>query len=136
MGRGWIRSFCGCNGEYVMKLYCTVLCVCGNWHNSLNLCSFLACWIAVQGLLAYVYDYLLYDSWVELNQCRFNHIGMDVLYRNPPSFQKKHKKVGTSSECCSDADCDCSFSFSQTRGSLQHHRRENVGTIESTVKTA
>lgn len=49
---------------------------------------------AMQGLLAFVYDAILYDSWVELNQCRFNHIGMDVLYRNPPSFNKRHAKVG------------------------------------------
>jgi hypothetical protein len=57
--------------------------------------------MAMQGLLAYVYDILLYDSWVELNQCRFNHIGMDVLYRNQPAFKPSHPKVG---KCRNDRD--------------------------------
>jgi hypothetical protein len=49
--------------------------------------------MAMQGLLAYVYDILLYDTWVELNQCRYNHMGMDVLYRAQPGFRKNHAKV-------------------------------------------
>lgn len=53
---------------------------------------------AMQGVLAYVYDVLLYDSWVELNQCRYNHMGMDVLYRAPPAFQKNHAKVKSRSQ--------------------------------------
>lgn len=48
---------------------------------------------AMQGLMAYVYDVLLYDTWVELNQCRYNHMGMDVLYRAQPGFRKNHEKV-------------------------------------------
>lgn len=82
---------------------CSTIMMCRDWtarvfcvHLVFSSLKFPFFWsILVQGLLAYVYDYLLYDSWVELNQCRFNHIGMDVLYRAPPSFQKKHKKVGT-----------------------------------------
>ena len=57
--------------------------------------------MAMQGLMAYVYDVLLPDQWVELNQCRFNHIGMDVLYRQMPSFRKNHPKVG---QCRNDLD--------------------------------
>lgn len=50
--------------------------------------------MAMQGLLAYVYDQILPGTWMELNQCRFNHMGMDVRYRSPPSFRKGHAKVG------------------------------------------
>jgi hypothetical protein len=57
--------------------------------------------MAMQGLMAYVYDALLPDAWVELNQCRFNHIGMDVLYRQMPSFRKNHPKAG---QCRNDLD--------------------------------
>jgi hypothetical protein len=62
--------------------------------------------MAMQGLLAYTYDVLFYDSWVELNQCRFNHMGMDVLYRNDPAFRPGHPKVG---KCRNDRDTceDC-----------------------------
>jgi hypothetical protein len=49
--------------------------------------------MAMQGLLAYVYDALLPTSWVELNQCRHNHMGMDVLYRAAPTFRPHHPKV-------------------------------------------
>lgn len=49
--------------------------------------------MAMQGLLAYVYDILLFDTWVELNQCRYNHMGMDVLFRAAPGFRKNHPKV-------------------------------------------
>ena len=34
-----------------------------------------------QGLVAYVYDTILNGTWVELNQCRFNHMGMDVYFK-------------------------------------------------------
>jgi hypothetical protein len=57
--------------------------------------------MGLSGLLAFVYEALLYDTWVELNQCRYNHVGMDVLYRAPPSFQKSHAKVG---QCRNDGD--------------------------------
>jgi len=34
--------------------------------------------MAMQGLLAYYYDQFVPGTWVELNHCRFNHIGVDV----------------------------------------------------------
>jgi hypothetical protein len=57
--------------------------------------------MAMQGLLAYIYDEILPDHWVELNQCRYNHMGMDVLYRHQPAFQPKHPKVG---QCRNDLE--------------------------------
>ena len=50
--------------------------------------------MAAQGLLAYVYDIILPGTWMELNQCRYNHMGMDVLYRSQPSFRPGHAKRG------------------------------------------
>jgi hypothetical protein len=45
---------------------------------------------AMQGLLAYYYDEVApRSSWVELNQCRFNHMGMDILYRAPPNYHPR-----------------------------------------------
>ena len=41
--------------------------------------------MAMRGLVTYFYDHVRKDDAVELNQCRFNHIGMDVLYRHPPN---------------------------------------------------
>jgi hypothetical protein len=57
--------------------------------------------MAMQGLLAYYYDVHRPDSWMELNQCRFNHMGMDVLYRSQPAFRPGHKKRG---KCRNDLD--------------------------------
>ena len=57
--------------------------------------------MAAQGVIAYVYDILLPHTWMELNQCRFNHMGMDVLFRSMPSFRPNHKKVG---QCRNDLD--------------------------------
>jgi hypothetical protein len=57
--------------------------------------------MAMQGLLAYYYDVHRPDSWMELNQCRFNHMGMDVLYRSQPAFRPNHKKKGL---CRNDLD--------------------------------
>lgn len=57
--------------------------------------------MAMQGLLAYVYDEILPENWVELNQCRFNHMGMDTLYRAQPGFKRNHPKVG---KCRNDLD--------------------------------
>jgi hypothetical protein len=48
-----------------------------------------------QGLLAYYYDMVQPNTAVELNQCRFNHMGMDVRYRHHPNFiARKVKKIG------------------------------------------
>jgi hypothetical protein len=57
--------------------------------------------LGLSGLLAYVYETLLFDTYVELNQCRYNHIGIDVLYRANPSFRPNHQKVG---QCRNDGD--------------------------------
>jgi hypothetical protein len=57
--------------------------------------------MAMQGLLAYYYDVYRPNSWMELNQCRFNHMGMDVLYRSQPAFRPHHKKKGM---CRNDLD--------------------------------
>jgi hypothetical protein len=57
--------------------------------------------MAMQGLMAYYYDMVRPNTAVELNQCRFNHMGMDVLYRHAPNFRKKHSKAG---ECRNDLD--------------------------------
>ena len=47
---------------------------------------------AMQGLIAYYYDVVAPHTWVELNQCRYNHMGMDVRF-NPggPGYRPKHK---------------------------------------------
>ncbi len=36
---------------------------------------------AMQGLMAYYYDLIRPNNAVELNQCRFNHMGMNVVRR-------------------------------------------------------
>ena len=50
---------------------------------------------AMQGLLAYYYDIKAPDTWVELNQCRYNHMGVDVKF-NPGGFgfRPGHKRAG------------------------------------------
>lgn len=63
--------------------------------------------MAMQGLLAYFYDIKRPHKWVELNQCRHNHMGMDVRYRSQPNFMpgKYRKKVGkcrNNKEDCED----------------------------------
>lgn len=62
--------------------------------------------MAMQGLMAYYYDIVRPNTAVELNQCRFNHMGMDVRYRHPPNFySRKKKKVGrcrTNRDECED----------------------------------
>ena len=50
--------------------------------------------MAMQGLVAYYYDHIRPNTAVELNQCRFNHMGMDVLYRKWPNFRKNVPGVG------------------------------------------
>jgi len=58
----------------------------------------------MQGLLAYFYDHVRPGTWIELNQCRYNHMGMDVFYRSQPNFVRKHPQVG---ECRNDRGTDC-----------------------------
>jgi hypothetical protein len=50
--------------------------------------------MAMQGFVAYFYDHIRPNTAVELNQCRFNHMGMDVLYRKPPNFRRNIPGVG------------------------------------------
>ena len=42
--------------------------------------------MAMQGIMAYYYDHVKKDNAVELNQCRHNHMGMDVKYRHHPNW--------------------------------------------------
>ena len=48
--------------------------------------------MAMQGLVAYYYDFVNKDNAVELNQCRHNHMGMDVLYRHEPNYTPQKVK--------------------------------------------
>jgi hypothetical protein len=44
----------------------------------------------MQGLMAYYYDEVRPNTTVELNSCRFNHMGMDNLYHaNGPGYMPK-----------------------------------------------
>lgn len=45
--------------------------------------------MAMQGLMAYYYELVRPEHAVELNQCRYNWMGMDVRYRAPPNFQPR-----------------------------------------------
>jgi hypothetical protein len=60
--------------------------------------------MAMQGLMAYYYDVVRPNTSVELNSCRFNHMGMDNLYRANPNFKKSYSEwVGK----CRSAQPDC-----------------------------
>lgn len=48
--------------------------------------------MGVQGLVAYYYDHVNTDNAVELNQCRYNHMGLDILYRGPPNYFPRRVK--------------------------------------------
>jgi hypothetical protein len=62
--------------------------------------------MAMQGLMAYYYDIVRPNNAVELNQCRFNHMGMQILYVAPPNFSKRKKenigKCRNTLEYCED----------------------------------
>ena len=51
---------------------------------------------AMQGLVAYYYDIIAPDTWVELNQCRYNHMGMDVRFNPGGPGYRAGKKDGKS----------------------------------------
>lgn len=51
--------------------------------------------MAMQGLMAYYYDMVRPNTAVELNQCRYNHMGMNVLYEYAPNFSPRRKKTGS-----------------------------------------
>lgn len=42
--------------------------------------------MAMQGLMAFYYDQHVPGTWIELNQCRYNHMGMDAKMRGEPNF--------------------------------------------------
>lgn len=50
--------------------------------------------MAMQGLVAYYYDEIRPNTAVELNQCRYNHMGVDVRYNKPPNFSRKYGRPG------------------------------------------
>ncbi len=49
--------------------------------------------MAMQGLPAYFYDVVRPNATVELNGCRYNHMGADVYYDDVPNFIKKYKDL-------------------------------------------
>jgi hypothetical protein len=59
----------------------------------------------MQGLLAYVYDNVVTGTWIELNQCRFNHLGAPVWAPRIP-FTASSKCMSDSSACedCTQTD--------------------------------
>ena len=62
--------------------------------------------MAMQGLPAYFYDVVRPNTTVELNGCRYNHMGADVYYDDVPNFIKKyrdlHGKCRRNVEGCED----------------------------------
>jgi lipopolysaccharide biosynthesis glycosyltransferase len=76
--------------------------------------------MAMQGLVAYYYDYIRPNTAVELNQCRYNHMGMDVLYRKHPNFRRNNPGVGgcrnglPSCEDCMTTEMDQIYSVHYT----------------------
>lgn len=64
--------------------------------------------MAMQGLVAYYYDHVRPNTAVELNQCRHNHMGMDVRYNNPPNFARRYGRKGQCRNASPDDVCeDC-----------------------------
>ncbi|CAB9523175.1 expressed unknown protein [Seminavis robusta] len=59
--------------------------------------------MAMQGLVAYYYDVVRPNTSLELNSCRFNHMGMDNLYRAHPNFKARSEWVGK----CRSTRPDC-----------------------------
>ena len=50
--------------------------------------------MAMQGLMAYYWDVVRPNTAVELNQCRYNWMGMDVRYNANPNFQPTSRRRG------------------------------------------
>jgi hypothetical protein len=65
----------------------------------------------MKGLIAYYFDKVRPNTTVELSSCRFNHIGMDNLYRAPPNFPPKRPLRPWIGKCRSrQPDCeDCTM---------------------------
>lgn len=50
--------------------------------------------MAMQGLMGYYYDHVRPNTAIELNQCRYNHMGLDVRYNAHPYFNKRWGRKG------------------------------------------
>ena len=49
--------------------------------------------MAMQGLPAYYYDEVRPNTTVELNGCRYNHMGANIYYEDVPNFIKRYKDL-------------------------------------------
>lgn len=49
--------------------------------------------MAMQGLPAYYYDIIRPNTTVELNGCRYNHMGANIRYENVPNFNPRNSDV-------------------------------------------
>ena len=49
--------------------------------------------MAMQGLPAYYYDIIRPNITVELNGCRYNHMGANIFYEDVPNFIKRYKDL-------------------------------------------
>lgn len=49
--------------------------------------------MAMQGLPAYYYDVIRPNTTVELNGCRYNHMGANMYYQDVPNFIKRYKDL-------------------------------------------
>lgn len=59
--------------------------------------------MAMQGIVAYYYKTKAPEVWIELNQCRYNHMGMDARMRGEPNFVRKHMgKCRNNATYCED----------------------------------
>eukprot|EP00581_Thalassiosira_minuscula_P016510 CAMPEP_0183719362 /NCGR_PEP_ID=MMETSP0737-20130205/12339_1 /TAXON_ID=385413 /ORGANISM="Thalassiosira miniscula, Strain CCMP1093" /LENGTH=499 /DNA_ID=CAMNT_0025949079 /DNA_START=65 /DNA_END=1564 /DNA_ORIENTATION=+ len=49
--------------------------------------------MAMQGLPAYYYDIIRPNTTVELNGCRYNHMGANIFYEDVPNFIRRYKDL-------------------------------------------
>lgn len=67
----------------------------------------------MQGLMAYYYDHVRPIGVVELNSCRYNHMGMDNLYRANPNFMARYAREHAGKCRSTRSDCeDCTITNS------------------------
>jgi hypothetical protein len=78
----------------------------------------------LNGLLGYYYDKVKSDTAVELNSCRFNHIGMDNLYRAPPNYNPGLLRRSEIGKCRSGQD-DCEDCTTTDANSIYVARYDN-----------
>lgn len=59
--------------------------------------------MAMQGVMAFYYDVHAPNDFIELNQCRYNHMGMDTLFRAAPNYFPRYKgRCRNNSTYCED----------------------------------